>query len=135
MNLWTVTILTFAILLVLPFMLGLRHLYGADLALCGPVGVLLSVSFLTRPALVIAVTRRWQLLCCRISRPFQRMTISQAPFEAAQLAGFRRGLFFSRLRHAGPGTDCGVVRLNVPAACRQAVQATTRDVCVRDAIS
>ena len=125
MNLWTVTTLTFAILLVLPFMLGLRPLYGADLALCGTVGVLLSASFLTRPALVIAVTRRRQLLCCRISRPFQRTTITQAPIEAAQFAGLRRGLFFSRLRYAGPGTDGRMVRLNIPAACRQAVQATT----------
>jgi hypothetical protein len=110
---------------VLPFVLGLRRLYGADIALCGAAGVVLATSFWTRPALVIAITRRRQLLCCRISRPFQRTTISHAPIEAAQLAGFRRGWLFSRLRYRGPGTDGKMVQLNVPAACRQAAQTAT----------
>jgi hypothetical protein len=125
MNWWIVATELFAILLVVPFILGLRGLYAADLALCGSMGVLLSASFWTRSVLVIAITSQRQLLCCRISRPFQRTTITQAPIEAAQFAGLRRGLFFSRLRYAGPGTDGGMVRLNIPAACRQAVQATT----------
>jgi len=124
MNLWIATENLFGIVLVLPFMLGLRRLYGADVAVCGTAGLLLSVSFWTRPALVIAVTRRRQVLCCRVSRPSQRKMITKAPIEAAQFAGFRRGWLFSRLRYMGPGTDSKTVCLNVPAACRQAVQAT-----------
>jgi hypothetical protein len=125
MNVWMVAAQLFGVLLVLPFMLGLPRLYGADIALCGAATVVLSASFWTRPALVIAVTRRHQLLCCRISRPFQRKTISHAPIEAAQLAGFRRGWLFSRLRYSGPGTDGKMVQLNVPAGCRQAAQMAT----------
>jgi hypothetical protein len=71
---------------------------------------------------IVAVTRRRQLLCCRMSRPFQRKTITQASIEAARLADFRRSWLFSRLRYCGPGTDGKTVRLNVPAACRQAAQ-------------
>jgi hypothetical protein len=125
MNVWIVATEAFAVLLVLPFVLGLRHLYGADLALCGSAGVLLSTSYLTRPALVIAVTAHRQLLCCRISRPMQYKTISQAPVEATQLADFRRGWLFSQLRYRGPGTNGKTVRLNVPGVCRQAAQAMT----------
>ena len=44
LNWWIVTSEVFAVLLVLPFMLGLRSLYGADLALCGSAGALLSAS-------------------------------------------------------------------------------------------
>jgi hypothetical protein len=124
MNLWFVMNEVFAILLVLPFILGLRHLYVTDIGVCGAAGVILTASYLTRPALVIAVTRRRQLLCCRMSRPFQRKTITQASIEAARLADFRRGWLFSRLRYCGPGTDGKTVRLNIPAACRQAAQMT-----------
>ena len=123
MNLWLVTSEFFAILLVLPFILGLRHVYGADVVVCGGVGVLLAASFWTRPALVIAVTRERQVLCCRISRPFRRTAISQAPIEAVQL-DFRRSGLFSRLRYRGPGTNGKTVRVNVPAACRRDAQAT-----------
>jgi hypothetical protein len=131
MNLWIVTNQLFAVLLIVPFMLSLRHLYDADLVVCVTVGVLLSASFLTRPVLVIAVTRRRQLLCCRTSRPFQRQTISQAPIETARLADFRRGWLYSRLRYMGPGTKGSTVRLNVPAACRDTAQATAVDQLVR----
>lgn len=122
MNLWLVTSEFFAILLVLPFLLGLRHVYGADVMVCGAVGVLLTASFWTRPALVVAVTRQRQVLCCRVSRPFRRAAISQAPIDAVQL-DFRRGWLFSRLRYHGPGTDGKTVRVNVPAACRRDAQA------------
>ena len=125
MNLWMVTSQLFAVLLVLPFMLGLRRLYGADLGLCGTVGVLLAASFWTRPALVIAVTRQRRLLCCRVSRPFPRKRFSQGAVEAVELADFRPGWLFSRVRYRGPGTDGKMVQLNVPAACRQAAQSTT----------
>lgn len=124
MNLWMVTNQFFAVLVILPFILNLPRLYDVDIALAFTVGVLLSASYLTRPALVIAVTRRRQLLCCRTSRPFHRRTISQAPIETARLADFRRGWLFSRLRYMGPGTKGSTVRLNVPAACRDAAQAT-----------
>ncbi len=125
MNLWFVLTDAFAVLLVLPFILGLHHLYVAAIVLCATAGVILSASYLTRPGLVIALTRRRQLLCCRMSRPFRGRTISQAPVEAAQLADFRPGWFFSRLRYSGPGTDGKTVQLNVPAACRRGVQAAT----------
>lgn len=118
MNWWMVTTEVFAVLLVLPFMLGLRGLYGADLLLCGSAGVLLSASWWTRSVLVIAITRQRQLLCCRISRPLQRKTITQAPIEAAWFADFRRGWLFSQLRYRGPGTDGKTARLNIPARCR-----------------
>jgi hypothetical protein len=62
MNWWMVTSQVFAILLVLPFVLGLRRLYGADIALCGSAGVLLSASWSTRSVLVLAITRQRQLL-------------------------------------------------------------------------
>jgi hypothetical protein len=123
MNLWLVTSEFFAIMLVVPFVLGLRHVYGADVVVCGVVGVLLAASFWTRPALVVAVTRQRHVLCCRISRPFHRSAISQAPIEAVQL-DFHRGWLFSRLRYRGPGTDGKTVRVNVPAACRRDAQAT-----------
>ncbi len=122
MNWWTVASEVFAVLLVLPFMLGLRRLYGADLSLCGSAGVLLAASWWTRPALVIAVTRQRQLLCCRVSRPFQRKTTTQAPAEAAWLSDFRRGWPYCGLRYRGPGTDGKTVRLNIPAGGRQAAQ-------------
>jgi hypothetical protein len=125
MNWWMLTSQVFAILLVVPFMLGLRRLYGADLALCASAGVLLSASWWTRPALVIALTRQRQLLCCRISRPFQRKTITQAPIEAAWLGDFRRGCLHSQLRYRGPGTQGKTVRVNIPAGCRQAAQTVT----------
>jgi len=125
MNWWMVTSQIFAILLVLPFMLGLRRFYGADIALCASAGVLLSASWWTRPALVIAITRKRQLLCCRISRPFQRKTITQAPIEAAWLADFRRGWLYSQLWYRGPGTQGKTVRVNIPAGCRQAAQTIT----------
>ncbi len=119
MNWWMVTTEVFAVLLVLPFMLGLRGLYVADLALCGSAGALLSASWWTRSVLVITITRQRQVLCCRISRPMQRKTITQAPMEAARFADFRRGWLFSQLRYRGPGTDGKRVRLNIPARCRQ----------------
>jgi hypothetical protein len=122
MNWWIVATELFAILLVVPFMVGLRGLYAADLALCGSMGVLLSASFWTRSVLVIAITSQRQLLCCRISRPFLHKTITQAPLEAAWLAGFRRGWLFSQLRYRGPGTGGKTVRLNIPARCRQAAE-------------
>lgn len=125
MNWWLVTSEVFAVLLVLPFMLGLRRLYGADLALCGSVGVLLSVSWWTRSVLVIAITSQRQLMCCRISRPFLRKTITQAPIEAAWFGGLRRGWLFTQLSYRGPGTDGKTTRLNVPARCRQAAEAVT----------
>lgn len=124
LNLWLVATEIFAVLLVLPHALGLRRLYGADLAICGTAGALLATSFWIRPALVIAVTKRRQMLCCRISRPFQRTTISQAPIEAAQLHDFRRGWIYSRLRYTGPGTNGKTVHLNIPPACRQTAQTT-----------
>lgn len=124
MNLWFVTNQVFAVLAVLPFALSLRHLYDADIALVFIACVLLLGSYFTRPALVVAVTRRRQLLCCRISRPFRGQTISQGPIETARLADFRRGWLFGRLRYMGPGTKGSTVRLNVPAACRDAAQAT-----------
>jgi hypothetical protein len=124
MNLWLVATEIFAVLLALPFALGLRGLQNADLAVCGTAAFLLGTSFWFRPALVIAVTRRGQLLGCRISRPLQRTTVSQAPVEAVRLAGFRGGRIYSRLWYAGPGTGGKTIRLNVPAGCRQAAQAT-----------
>jgi hypothetical protein len=122
MNWWIVTSEVFAVVLVVPFMLGLRRLYDVDLALCGSVGVVLSVSWWTRSVLVIAITSQRQLLCCRISRPFLRKTITQAPIEAAWFGGFRRGWLFSRLWYRGPGTDGKKARLNVPARCREAAE-------------
>ncbi len=124
-NWWIVTSEVFAVLLVLPFMLGLRSLYAADLALCGSAGALLSASWWTRSVLVIAITSQRQLLCCRISRPFQRKTITQVPIETAFFADFRRGWLFSQLRYRGPGTDGKTARLNVPARCRQAAATLT----------
>jgi hypothetical protein len=106
-------------------MLGLRRLTGADLALCAPAGVLLSASFWTRPALVIAITRQRQLMCCRISRPFQRKTITQAPIEPPGWGDFRRGWLFSQLRYRGTGTLGKTVRINIPAGCRQAAHTVT----------
>jgi hypothetical protein len=135
MNLWIVTNQFFAVLVIVPFGLGLHHLYDADLIMCVTVGVLLSASFFTRPLLVIAVTRRRQLLCCRTSRPFQRQTISQAPIETARLADFRRGWIYSRLRYTGPGTKGRTVHLNVPAACRIDAQATAEASASGSAIS
>jgi hypothetical protein len=125
MNWWIVAAELFAILLVLPFILGLRGLYTADLALCGSVGVLLSASFWTRSVLVIAFTSQRQLLCCRITRPFLHKTITQAPLEAAWFTGFRRGWLFSQLRYRGPGSGAKTVRLNIPARCRQAAETVT----------
>ena len=125
MNSWIVATELFAILLVVPFMLGLRGLYGADLALCLSAGVLLSASWWTRSVLVIAITGQRQLLCCRISRPFLHKTITQAPLEAAWFAGFRRGWLFSQLRYRGPGTDGKTVRLNIPGRCRQVAESVT----------
>lgn len=125
MNWWIVATELVAILLVMPFMLGLRGLYTADLALCGSAGVLLSASFWTRPVLIIAITSQRQLLCCRISRPILHKTITQAPLEAAHFAGFRRGWLFSQLRYRGPGTDGKTARLNIPARCRQAAETVT----------
>jgi hypothetical protein len=127
LNLWMVATEIFAVLLALPFALGLHRFYNADLAICGTAGVLVGTSFWIRPALVIAVTRRRLLLCCRISRPFQRMTVSHAPIEAAQIGGFRRGWLFSQLRYVGPGTSGKTIRLNIPPACRQAAQAIGED--------
>jgi len=69
----------FAVMVVVPFALGLRGLYGADVAFCVSAGVLLSASWWTRSVLVIAITSQHQLLCCRISRPFPRKTITRAP--------------------------------------------------------
>jgi hypothetical protein len=111
--------------LVVPFILGLRHLYPADLALCLPPSAVLQASLWTRPALVIAVTRQRQLLCCRISRPFRRTAISQAPMETASLTGLRRGWPYSQLRYCGPGTDARKIRVNVPNQCRQAAETVT----------
>ncbi len=127
MNLWMVATEIVVVLLALPHALGLHRLYNADLAICGAAGVLLGTSFWIRLAMVIAVTRRRVLLCCRISRPFQRITISQAPIEAAQIGGFRRSWLFSQLRYAGPCTSGKTIRLNVPPACRQAAQAISED--------
>jgi hypothetical protein len=124
MDVWMVAIQLFAILLVLPFFFGLRHLYAPDIALCATAVLLLNASFWTRPALVIAVTGRRQLLCCRISRPLWRTTITQAPLDAVRLADFRRGWLYGRLRYCGPGTDGKTVSLNVPAACREGARAT-----------
>jgi hypothetical protein len=124
MNVWMVICQLNALLLVLPIILGLRRLYDAEFGLCVTVGVVLAASFWTRPGLMIAVTRRRQLLCCRVSRPLHRKTISHAPLEAAQLADFRRGWLFGRLRYCGPGTNGKVVHLNVPAVCRLAAQTT-----------
>lgn len=124
LNLWMVATEIFAVLLVLPFALGLRDLQNAALAVCGTAGFLLATSFWIRPALVIAVTRRRQLLCCRISRPLHRTTVSQAPVEAVRLAGFRSGWIYSRLRYTGPCTSGKTIRLNIPAGCRQAAQTT-----------
>jgi hypothetical protein len=126
MNWWMVTSQVFAILLVVPFILGLRRLYDADIVLCGSAGVLLSASWWTRSVLVIAITRQRQLLCCRISRPFQRKTITQAPVEAFSLADFRRGWLYSQIRYRGPGTDGKTVRVNIPAGCRQAAKTMTQ---------
>lgn len=125
MNWWMVASQVFAILLVLPFVLGLRRLYGADIALCGSAAVLLSASWWTRSVLVFAITRQRQLLCCRISRPFQRKTITQAPIEAAWLADFRRGWLYSQLWYRGPGTNGKTVRVNIPASCRQVAETVT----------
>ena len=110
MNLWIVTNQFFAVLVIVPFMLSLRHLYDGDLVMCVTVGVLLSASFLTRPVLVIAVTRRRQLLCCRTSRPIQRQTISQAPIKTpgwrtSAAAGSTAGC-----GTMGPGTNGRTVR-------------------------
>ena len=74
---------------------------------------------------MIAITRQRQLLCCRISRPFQHKTITQAPIEAAWLGDFRRGWIWSQLRYRGPGTQGKTVRVNIPAGCRQAAQSVT----------
>jgi hypothetical protein len=120
MNWWLVASQVFGVLLVLPFILGRRGLYSADLALCGSAAALLSVSWWTRSVLVIAITRQRQLLCCRMNRPFRHKTISQAPMEAARFADFRRGWLFSQIRYRGPGTDGKTARLNLPAGCRQA---------------
>jgi hypothetical protein len=125
MNWWLVTTELFAVVLVVPFMLGLRHLYTADISLCGSVGVLLSASWWTRAALLISITSQGQLLCCRISRPFQRKTISSAPLETAWFGDFRRGRLFSQLRYRGPGTNGKTVRLNIPAGCRRAAETLT----------
>ncbi|MDR2988347.1 MAG: hypothetical protein LBV34_26290 [Nocardiopsaceae bacterium] len=122
MKWWMVATELFAILLLLPFILGLPGLYAADMALCGSAGVLLSASWWTRSVLVIAITSQHQLLCCRISRPLLRKTITQAPREAAQFAGFRRGWLFSQLSYRGPGTGGKTVRLNIPAQFRQAAE-------------
>ena len=119
MNCWMVITQAFAILLVLPFILGLRGLYGADIALCGLAGILLAGSWWTRAVLVIAITRQRQLICCRITRPFHRKTIIQAPLDAALFADFRRGWLYSQLAYRGPGTDGKTLRVNVPAGCRQ----------------
>jgi hypothetical protein len=126
MNWWLVTTEVFAVLLVLPFMLGLRRMYDADLVLCGSAGVLLSASWWTRSVQVIAISGQGQLLCCRITRPFQRKTISQGPIEAASFTDFHRGWLFSQLRYRGPGTDGKTVRLNVPARCRRAAETMTK---------
>ena len=125
MNWWLLTCQVLAILLVVPYMLGLRRLYGADLALGGSASVLLWASWWTRPALVIALTRQRQLLCCRISRPFQRKTITQAPIDAAWVGDVRRGWLFSQLRYRGPGTQGKTVRVNIPAAFRETAQTVT----------
>jgi hypothetical protein len=125
MNLWIVTSEVFALLLALPYVLGLRGLYGADLALCASAGALLSASWWTRSVLVIAITSQRQLLCCRISRPFFRKTILRTPVEAARFADFRRGWLFSQLCYCGPGTDGKTIRLNIPARCRQAAAIIT----------
>jgi hypothetical protein len=122
MNQWLAATQTLAVLALLPWVFsGLRGLQNADLAFCG-AGFFVGSSFWIRPVLVIAITRRRQLLCCRISRPFQRTTVSQAPVEAARLADFRSGWLYSRLRYAGPGTGAKTITLNIPAACRQAAQ-------------
>jgi hypothetical protein len=122
MNWWILASEFFAIVLVLPFILGLHRLYNADLVLCGSAVVLLSASWWIRPVLVIAITRQRQLLCCRISRPFQRKSITQAPAQAASLGDFRRRWLYSQLRYRGPGTQDKTVLLNIPAGCRQAAQ-------------
>ncbi len=122
MNWWIVATELFATLLVVPFMLGLRGLYAADIALCGSAGVVLSASWWTRSVLVIAITSQRQLLSCRISRPFLHKTITQAPLEAAWFADFRRGWLYSQLRYRGPGTNGKTVRLNIPAGCRQVAE-------------
>lgn len=124
-NWWIGATELFAILLVVPFMLGLGGLYAADLALCASAGVLLSASRWTRPVLVIAITSQRQLLCCRISRPFLHKTISQGPLETEWFAGFRRGWLFSQLPYRGPGTDGKTVRLNIPARCRKVAETVT----------
>lgn len=124
MNLWFVAMNALSVLFVLPYALGLSRLYGPDFAVIG-VGAVLNVWYLTRPALVIAVTEQRQLLACRVSRPFPfaRKTFALAPVEAARLGDFRRGWLYSRLRYRGPGTDGKEVWLNVPAGCRLAAQA------------
>jgi hypothetical protein len=124
-NLWFVAMNALAVLFALPYALGLSWLYGPDFAVAG-VGAVLNVWYLTRPALVIAVTEQRQLLACRVSRPFARKTFAQAPVEAARLGDFRRGWLYSRLRYCGPGTDGREVWLNVPAGCRLAAQALAR---------
>lgn len=123
MNWWFVTVV--AVLLVLPFILGLHRLYGADIAVCGSALALLSASFYTRPALVIAITGQHQLLCCRISRPSQRKTIAHGPVVTSWFAYFRRGWPYSQLGYRGPGTNGMTVRVSIPAACRQAAQTVT----------
>jgi hypothetical protein len=125
LNWWWLTSQVFTILVVVPFILGLGRLYGADLALCASAGVLLAASWWTRPVLVIAITRQRQLLCCRISRPFQRKTITQAPIEAAWFGDFRRRWLYSQLRYRGPGTQGNTLRVNIPAGCWQAAQTVT----------
>lgn len=122
LNWWMLASLAFAILLVVPYMAGLRRLYGADLAVCAVVGVLLSVSWWTRSALVIAITRQRQLLCCRISRPFHRESITQAPIEAVWFGDFLRGWLYSQFRYRGPGTQGKTVLVNIPAGRREAAQ-------------
>jgi hypothetical protein len=125
LNWWIVATEVFAVLLVVPFAVGLHGLYTADLAVCGSAGVLLSASFWTRPGLAIAITSQRQVLCCRISRPFMRKVITQAPVDAASFTDFRRGWVFSQLRYRGPGTDGKAVRLNIPARYRPAAEAVT----------
>lgn len=122
LNWWIAASQVFGILLVLPFMFGLRSLYNTTVPVCGCGVALLSASWWTRTALVIVITKQRQVLCCRIARPFQRKTISQAPIETVRLAYLHRGWLYGQVRYCGPGTNGKTVRLNLPAGCRPAVQ-------------
>lgn len=126
MNWWYLVgfanVLMFGLFAGLPVMRGTRLSFGPGVWACLVVGALLGVSFWTRPALVIAVTRQRQVLCRRIARPLPRKTFAQASLEAAQFTQVRHSWPYAELRYSGPGTDGKTVRLNVPPQYRDAVQ-------------